>query len=298
MRVTLTGASGLIGTALGESLRADGHEVIRLVRRKPTAADELRWDPHRGTVDPAAVDGVDAVVHLAGVGIGDRRWTDDHKQKVLTSRTGGTTAISEAIANAPNRPPVLISASAVGWYGDTGAREVDESEPAGNDFLAQLCQAWEDATAPAAAAGTRVARVRSGLVLSRSGGMMSRIRPLFALGLGGKLGSGGQYWPWVSLPDEVAAIRYLIEHEVSGPVNATGPDPVTNAEFTRTLGRLLGRPTLLSVPGFALRLALGEFAQVGVLGGQRAMPRVLTDAGFTFTHRSVEDALRWATTRG
>lgn len=297
MKVTVTGASGLIGTALGESLRADGHEVIRLVRRDPTEAGELRWDPHLGEVDPAALDGVDAVVHLAGVGIGDRRWTEQHKQAALTSRTEGTTTISAAIAAAPHRPPVLISASAVGWYGDTGPREVDESAPAGEDFLARLCAAWEAATAPAADAGVRVARLRSGLVLSRSGGLMERVRPIFALGLGAKLGSGEQFWPWVSLLDEIAAIRFLLEHEVSGPVNITGPRPVTNAEFTHTLGRILHRPTVLPAPAFGLRLLFGEFADVGLLIGQRAVPKALTDAGFAFTHQTVEDALRWAVAR-
>ncbi len=297
MRVAISGPSGLIGAALGRDLERDGHEVRRLVRRTPSGPGEVRWDPARHVLDPAALAGLDAVVHLAGVGIGDRRWTERHRRAVLESRVDGTTTISTAAARAEPQPACLVSASAVGWYGDTGSREVDETTSAGLGFLAEVCARWESATTPARDAGVRVARIRSGLVLSPDGGVLGRLLPLFARGLGGRVGSGRQYWPWISLLDEIAAIRFVIDRDIAGPVNLTGPAPVTNAEFTRTLGQVLGRPAVLPVPATALRVALGGFADEGVLIGQRAIPRVLTEAGFDFTHRIVDDALRWATAR-
>jgi uncharacterized protein len=297
MKVAITGSSGLIGTALAPALRADGHEVLRLVRRTPRTADEHRWAPDHRQIDPSVLADVDAVVNLAGVGVGDRRWTASYRRQILASRVDSTATVSRALADAaaadPGRTRVLLSASGIGYYGDTGDRQVDESAPAGADFLADVCQQWEAATAPAAAAGVRVALLRTGLVLA-GGGMMSRLRPLFRLGLGGKLGSGQQYWPWISLRDEVGAIRFLLTSDVSGPVNLTGPAPVTNAEFTRTLGHVLHRPTVLPVPGIALSVVLGEFARVGVLAGQRAVPAVLTAAGFEHTDRDLESALRSA----
>jgi uncharacterized protein (TIGR01777 family) len=297
VRVAISGSSGLIGAALGRDLERDGHQVRRLVRRAPSGPGEVRWDPAQHSLDPAAVAGLDAVVHLAGVRIGDRRWTERHRRTVLESRVDGTTTISTAAARAEPPPACLISASAVGWYGDTGSREVDETASAGVGFLAEVCARWESATTPARDAGLRVARIRSGLVLSPDGGILGRLGPLFARGLGGRVGSGRQYWPWISLLDEIAAIRFLIDRDIAGPVNLTGPGPVTNAEFARTLGVVLGRPTVLPMPATALRLALGGYADEGVLIGQRAVPRVLTDAGFDFTHRTIEDALRWAIAR-
>ena len=300
MKVAITGSSGLIGTALAPALRGDGHEVVRLVRRTPRTADEHRWAPDHRQVDPSVLADVDAVVNLAGVGVGDHRWTADYRRQILASRVDSTATVSAALADAaaadPGRPRVLLSASGIGYYGDTGDREVDESAPAGDDFLADVCQQWEAATAPAAAAGVRVALLRTGLVLAE-GGMMGRLRPLFRLGLGGKLGSGRQYWPWISLRDEVDAIRFLLTGDVAGPVNLTGPAPVTNAEFTRTLGRVLHRPAVLPVPGIALSVVLGEFARVGVLAGQRAVPAALTAAGFAHTHRDLDSALRAALPR-
>jgi hypothetical protein len=297
MKVAVTGSSGLIGTALVPALRADGHEVLRLVRRTPRTTDEHRWSPPHRRIDPSVLADVDAVVNLAGVGIGDHRWTAAYRREVLASRVDSTATVSQALADAartdPGRPRVLLSGSAVGFYGDTGDRPVDESAPAGDGFLAQVCAQWEAATAPAAAAGVRVALLRTGLVLGR-GGMMSRIRPLFQFGLGGKLGSGDQYWPWISLRDEVDAIRFLLTGDLSGPVNLTGPDPVTNAEFTQTLGRLVHRPAVLPVPRFALSAVLGGFAEEGVLAGQRAVPAALTAAGFRHTDRDLESALRTA----
>ena len=297
MKVAVTGSSGLIGSELVRSLRTEGHDVLRLVRRTPRTADEHRWEPAHRRVPPGLLDDVDAVVNLAGVGVGDRRWTAEHKREVLRSRVDSTATVSqaltEAVANQPDRPRVLLSASAVGWYGDTGDRVVDESAPSGEDFLAQVCVQWEAATAPAAAAGIRVATLRTGLVLGR-GGLLARVLPLFRLGLGGKLGSGRQYMPWISLRDEVDAIRFLLTAPVSGPVNLTGPEPVTNAEFTAALAAAVHRPAVLTVPGPALQLVLGEFARVGVLAGQRAMPTRLVAAGFPHSDLDLAAALQAA----
>ena len=297
MRIAVTGSSGLIGSRLVPALRDDGHDVLRLVRRTPRTADQHRWAPEHRQIDPDVLRDVDAVVNLAGVGIGDHRWTPHYKQVVLSSRVDATCTISDALAKAaaaePGRSRVLLSASAVGWYGDTGDRTVDESAPPGTDFLARVCSDWEAATTPAAKAGVRVVTLRTGLVLG-PGGLLGRMAPLFRLGLGGRLGSGRQYWPWIALDDEIAAIRFLLTTPVSGPVNLTAPTPVTNAEFTRVLARVLDRPAILPVPGPALRIALGEFAPVGVLAGQRAVPRTLLDAGFSFSHPDLEEALRAA----
>ncbi|MGI8723566.1 MAG: TIGR01777 family oxidoreductase [Geodermatophilaceae bacterium] len=291
MKVAITGASGLIGTALSAALRRDGHHVVHLVRRNPHSPDEAQWDPASRRLDPIVLADVDGVVHLAGAGIADKRWTDARRREVLDSRVDGTTTVAQALAAAPPRPRFLVSASAVGWYGDTGDRRVDETEPAGTGFLAEVCRRWEAAAQPAVDAGVRVTFPRTGLVLSRRGGLMGRLLPLFKLGLGGRLGSGRQYWPWISLPDEVSALRFLIESDLSGPVNLTGPEPVTNAEFTKTLGSVLARPTLVAVPGLALKLVVGDFAEEGVLVGQRAIPRVLSEAGFDFAHPTLRQAL-------
>lgn len=297
MKIAVTGSSGLVGTELVATLRAEGHDVLRLVRRTPRTADEHRWDPSHGQIDPTVLADVDAVVNLAGVGIGDKRWTEAYKREVVQSRVDSTRTVSQALADAvaadPSRPRVLLSASAVGYYGDGGDRVLDETSPAGSDFLAGVCKKWEAATEPAHSGGIRVVHLRTGLVLGK-GGMMAKLKPLFALGVGGKLGSGDQWWPWISLRDEVDAIGFLMTADVSGPVDLTGPEPVTNAAFTEALGRVLQRPTLIPVPGFALSAVLGEFAGVGVLAGQRALPRVLMEAGYTFTHGDVESALRWA----
>ncbi|MGY5882272.1 TIGR01777 family oxidoreductase [Modestobacter lacusdianchii] len=300
MKVAVTGSSGLIGSALVRALVADGHEVLRLVRRTPRTADEHRWEPALHRIPPGLLDDVDAVVNLAGVGVGDRRWTAKHKDQVLRSRVDSTTTVSRALAEGaaadPTRPRVLLSASAVGWYGDTGARVVTEDDPAGDDFLARVCVQWEAATAPAADAGVRVAMLRTGLVLG-PGGLLGRLGPLFRLGLGGKLGSGQQYVPWIGLQDEVDAIRFLLTTAVSGPVNLSAPTPVTNADFTAALAAAVHRPAVLTVPGPALQLVLGEFARVGVLAGQRAVPTVLESAGFRFRQPELSGALAAALAR-
>lgn len=289
MRIVIAGSSGTIGTALVAALRQAGHDVLRLVRRRPVAADERGWDPPAGQLDDAALDGAGVVVNLCGAGVGDRRWSGAYKQQLRDSRIEPTDVLARATAE--RGVPVLVNASAVGYYGDTGDTVVDEDAPVGRGFLAELCRDWEAATRPAQDAGVRVVLLRSGVVVARSGALMGRLVPVFRFGLGGRLGSGRQYMPWISMADEIGAIRFLIENDgVRGPVNLTGPEPVTNAVFTRELSNLLSRPAPWVVPGFALRLAVGEFA-VEALTGQRAVPRVLSQHGYRFTHPTVRAAL-------
>ena len=302
MKIAVSGASGLIGGALLRKLRSDGHQVIQLVRRTPRTAEEHRWDPQHRRIDDALLSDVDAVVNLAGTPIRPRPFTSGYKEQLVSSRLDATATISEALAAAasadPDRPRVLLSASAVGYYGDTGSRPVTEEDPAGSDFLAQLCVQWEGATTPAETAGVRVAHLRSGLVLDRSAMLMQVMGPIFKLGLGGRMGDGRQYWPWISLADEIGAIDHLLTADVSGAVNLTGPDPATNAEFTAELGRQVHRPTLLTVPSVALQLALGEFGRSSVVGGQRALPVRLQESGYEFRHPNLPSALAAALGRG
>ena len=292
--IAIAGSSGLIGSALTSALRAADHRVVRIVRRAPSNADEVFWNPDGGEFDPNALQGVDAVVNLCGVNVGAKRWSGAFKQSLRDSRIGPTEVLSNAVVEAG--VPALINASAVGFYGDTRGRVVEETAPPGDGFLAGLCEDWEAATEPAQQAGTRVVLLRTGLVLSPSGGMLSRIKPLFSLGLGARLGNGKQYMPWISLEDEVRALLFAIGHaDIAGAVNLTGPAPVTNAEFTAALGRAVNRPTVLLVPGFALRTVLGEFAGEGLLGGQRAIPAALERAGFEFHHNTIREALAYVT---
>jgi len=294
MRVAVTGASGLIGTALVPHLRSVGHEVVRLVRRPAAAPDEVTWDPKAGTVDLDALAGVDGVIHLAGAGVGDHRWTDDYKREILDSRVDGTHTIVNAMLALDPKPRVLVSASAIGWYGDTGDRIVDETAPAGTGFLADVVRAWEAAAAPAASGGIRVVHPRTGLVVAKSGGAWARMFPLFKLGVGGRLGPGSQYWSWISLRDEVCALQFLLEQDqLTGPVNLTGPQPQTNAEITRVMGKVLGRPTILPAPAFALKAVLGEFSSE-VLGSARVVPAVLERSDFVFQDPTIESAIRTA----
>ena len=279
--IAIAGSSGLIGSALVSALRAIDHRVLRIVRRAPSNSDELHWNPHAGTLDPSVLDGVDAVVNLCGVSVGGGRWSGAFKQSLRDSRIDPTEVLAEAVAEAG--VPTLVNASAVGYYGDTRDRTVDETAPAGTGFLARLCIDWEAATEAAVEAGVRVVTARSGLVLAPSGGVLGRLKPLFSLGLGARLGNGRQYMPWISLEDEVRALMFAITHdELSGPVNLTGPAPVTNAEFTAGLGRAVNRPTPMLVPGIALRVVIGEFAGEGLLAGQRAIPAALERSGFRF----------------
>ncbi|MEV0671936.1 TIGR01777 family oxidoreductase [Mycobacterium sp. NPDC050441] len=292
--IAIAGSSGLIGSALVTALRAADRRVLRIVRRAPSNGDELFWNPDTGEFDASALQGVDAVVNLCGVGVGEKRWSGAFKQSLRDSRIGPTEVLAGAVADAG--VPVLINASAVGYYGDTRDRVTDESAPEGRGFLAGLCADWEAATAPAVAAGSRVALLRTGLVMSPSGGMVNRLKPLFSLGLGARLGNGRQYIPWISLEDEVRAVLFAMANDsLSGPVNLTGPAPVTNAEFTAALGRALNRPTPVMVPGFALRTLLGEIADEGLLIGQRAIPAALERAGFGFHHNTVGESLAYAT---
>lgn len=294
MRYAVTGASGLIGGALVTHLRAQGNEVLRLVRRDPQASDEVRWDPKRGTVDVVGLAGTDVVVHLAGAGVGDHRWTDEYKREILDSRVDGTHTIVRAILELDPRPRALVAGSAIGYYGDTGDRAVDESSPAGTGFLADVVRAWEAASEPAASAGIRVTHARTGLVVAKEGGAWSRMFPLFRLGLGGRMGSGRQYWSWISLRDEVRALQFLAEREdLSGAVNLVAPQPSTNAEITAAMGRVLGRPTLFPVPALALKTVLGEFSSE-VLGSIRVLPTVLEQNGFTWLDPTISSAIRAA----
>lgn len=294
MKVGVTGSSGLIGSTLVPVLRAQGHDVVRFVRGPSTAAGERSWDG--AELPPGAVADLGTVVHLAGAGVGDRRWTASYRRQVLESRLQGTSAVARAVAQA--RTPVLLSASAIGFYGDTGDALVDERGACGTGFLAEVCAQWEGATAPAQATA-RVVHLRTGIVLSARGGALRKQLPFFKAGLGAPLGSGRQWLSWISLTDEVAAICHLLTADVAGPVNLVAPEPVTNRTFTKALGKALHRPTLpVPVPGFALRLALGGFADEGVLAGQRLVPRALTASGFTFQHRDVGSALRAALDEG
>jgi uncharacterized protein len=292
VRVAISGASGLIGSALARDLTADGAEVIRLVRRPARGADELSWTPtgDGAAPEPLALAGCDAVVHLAGAPIAGRRWTPARKAELRASRVEPTTKLARAMAAADPPPRALLCGSAIGYYGGTSDAGADERAPQGSGFLAELVRDWEAATAPAAGAGIRVVNLRSGIVLAR-GGMLKPLIPLFRLGLGGRIGSGRQYLSWISLTDEVRAIRRLIEdNQLAGPVNLTAPNPVTNAEFTRALAAALRRPALFAVPEFALRAALGEVANE-LLVSARVIPGKLTAAGFSFRHPDIESAL-------
>lgn len=294
MKIAVTGSTGLIGTALSRSLLADGHEVVPVVRR-PVAVGEtaVQWDPAAGTIDAAGLDGLDGVVHLAGAGIGDKRWSDAYKRTILDSRTKGTELLARTLAGLDAPPPVLVSGSAIGIYGDTGDTAVDESAPAATDFLADVCVQWEAAAAPAVDAGIRVPFLRTGIVLSPAGGALAKLLPLFKLGAGGRMGSGRQWWSWISLDDEVRVIRWLLDTDVAGPVNATAPQPATNAELTKVLAGVLGRPSVLPVPAFGPRLLLGgELADALLFNSQRVLPQVLTERGFVFDHPDLEGALR------
>ena len=285
-RIAITGASGLIGSALVGHLKSEGHTVQRLVRRATVAPDEIQWDPKTGYVDIEALRGVDAVIHLAGVGVGDKRWSKRYKSEILNSRLLGTTAIANAVAEV--KPQVFISASAIGWYGDSGNRAVVETDSVGNDFLAAVCREWEGAADLAGA--VRTVKLRTGLVLDPTGGALGRMLPLFRFGLGGKLGSGKQWWSWITLHDVVRAIIFALEHPISGPVNLTTPNPVTNQEFTAALAQAMKRPALFPAPAIALKIALGGFSSE-ILGSKKVLPNALSDTGFVWDYPHITNAL-------
>ncbi|MGW3625341.1 TIGR01777 family oxidoreductase [Streptomyces sp. NPDC000880] len=294
MRIAVTGSTGLIGTALVRSLRSDGHEVVRLVRRPARTGDEVEWDPHRQYVDVGGLVGCEGVVHLAGAGVGARRWNDAYRKEIRDSRVLGTAAIAEAVASLDVPPRVLISGSAVGFYGDTGDRAVDESAPPGDGFLPKMVVEWEEAAAPAEEAGIRTAFARTGLVVARKGGAWGRMFPIFKAGIGGQLGNGRQYWSYISLHDEVAALRHILDTEsLSGPVNLTAPHPVTNREVTEAMGRALRRPAFFAVPAPVLRVVLGDLAG-DVLSSQRVLPNRLLESDFSFAFPGIDEAIRAA----
>ena len=285
-RIAVTGASGLIGSALVGYLKSQGHTVQRLVRRAAVSSEEITWDPIAGTVDMEALAGVDAVIHLAGAGVSDKRWTKKYKSEILNSRLLGTTTIAKAVAIV--KPQVFISASAIGWYGESGNRAVIESDRVGDDFLAAVCHEWE--AAADLAGDVRTVKLRTGLVLDPTGGALGKMLPIFRFGLGGKLSNGKQWWSWITLHDQIRAIAFLLENKVSGSVNLTSPNPVTNSEFTACLARAMHRPALFPVPAIALKIVLGGFS-AEVLGSKKVMPQVLTEAGFTFDYPHISSAL-------
>lgn len=294
MDIAISGASGLIGSELATSLRASGNRVLRLVRHAPsTGADETKWDPAAGTVDSASLEGVDAIVHLAGAGIGDKRWTDERKKLVYDSRIDGTNLLATAAAGLTKPPKVFVCGSAVGFYGNRGDDRLTETSSRGTGFLADLVADWEAAAAPAVAAGIRTPLARTGIVLSEKGGALKKQLPLFKLGLGGRLGPGSQWLAWISLRDQVKALEHLISSDIDGPVNLTAPEPVTNHDFTKTLGNVLSRPTLLPVPMFGPRLLFGaEFVSEALLASQRVLPQVLSGDEFSFDDPTLEPCLR------
>lgn len=285
-RIAITGASGLIGTALVGYLKSEGHTVQRFVRRPVVAPDEIQWDPKTGFVDIEALRGVDAVIHLAGVGVGDKRWSKKYKAEILNSRLLGTTAIAHAVSEV--KPQVFISASAIGWYGESGNRAVVESDRVGDDFLAAVCREWE--AAADLAQRVRTVKIRTGLVLDPTGGALGKMLPLFRLGLGGKLGNGKQWWSWITLHDVIRAISFLLENKIEGPVNLTTPNPVTNQEFTSALARAMHRPALFPAPAIGLKIALGGFSSE-ILGSKKVLPQELTNAGFTWDYPHITNAL-------
>ena len=298
MKIVVSGASGFIGSALVARLRDERHDVARLVRPAgrsggtPVATDVIRWDPAAGSIDAGGLEGADAVVHLAGAGIADHRWSEEYKRELVESRSGPTTLLATTLALLSRKPAVLLSASAVGWYGSRGDEVLDETSAPGADFLAGVCRGWEAATATAEAAGIRVAHLRTGLVLSARGGALKKQLPLFKLAVGGRLGAGTQWQSWISLDDELGAISHLLTAEVGGPVNLTAPNPVRNAEFTTALGKALHRPTVVPVPAFAPKLLLGpELAESLLFSSQRVLPKVLEASGYEFRHATIDDGL-------
>ena len=289
MKVAITGSSGLIGTSLKGALEAAGHTAVPVVRSEPSAG-EIAWDPALGTIDAAGFEGVDAVVHLAGAGIGDKRWTDARKKVLLESRTAGTSLLASTIASLSPAPEVLLSASGIDYYGDRGDEVLTEQSTRGTGFMSGVCAAWEASAQPAVDAGTRTAFLRTSPVQTPTGGSLQRMLPFFKAGLGGRVGSGRQWWSWISIDDHVRAVMHLLDHDVSGPVNMTAPEPARNVDYVEALGRELGRPTVIPTPGFAPKLLFGrELVDALLYESKRVVPTVLESSGFTFRHRTIEE---------
>ena len=292
MKIVISGASGLIGTQLVAKLSSSGHEVVRLVRRSPKPG-EIQWNPKSGTLDAAALEGVDAVIHLSGAGIGDKRWTDGYRKEILDSRTATTALLATTMASLSRKPSVFLSGSAIGIYGARNDEQLTEVSTHGTGFLAEVCEQWEAAAKPAVDAGIRTVYLRTGIVLSPKGGALKKLLPLFKLGVGGKFGNGKQWQSWISIDDEIGAIEHLLTANVSGAVNLTAPNPVTNAEFTKVLASVLKRPAIVPVPTFAPKILLGgELADALLFTGQRVIPAALNASGYTFKHTTLESALR------
>ena len=292
MKIVISGASGLIGTQLVAKLSQGGHEVIRLVRRSPKSG-EIQWNPKSGTLDAAALEGADAVIHLSGAGIGDKRWTTGYRKEILDSRTDTTALLAKTIASLSRKPSVFLSGSAIGIYGARNDEQLTEVSTHGTGFLAEVCEQWEAAAKPAVDAGVRTVYLRTGIVLSPKGGALKKLLPLFKMGVGGKFGNGKQWQSWISIDDEIGAIEYLLTANVSGAVNLTAPNPVTNAEFTRVLASVLKRPAIVPVPTFAPKILLGgELADALLFTGQRVIPAALNASGYSFKHTTLESALR------
>jgi uncharacterized protein (TIGR01777 family) len=292
MKIVISGASGLIGTQLVAKLSSNGHEVVRLVRRSPKAG-EIQWNPKSGTLDAAALEGADAVIHLSGAGIGDKRWTTGYRKEILDSRTATTALLANTMASLSRKPSVFLSGSAIGIYGARNDEQLTEVSTHGTGFLAEVCEQWEAAAKPAVDAGIRTVYLRTGIVLSPKGGALKKLLPLFKLGVGGKFGNGKQWQSWISIDDEIGAIEYLLTANVSGAVNLTAPNPVTNAEFTRVLASVLKRPAIVPVPTFAPKILLGgELADALLFTGQRVIPAALNASGYVFKHTTLESALR------
>jgi uncharacterized protein (TIGR01777 family) len=292
MKIVISGASGLIGTQLVAKLSSNGHEVVRLVRRS-SKAGEIQWNPKSGTLDAAALEGTDAVIHLSGAGIGDKRWTDGYRKEILDSRTATTALLANTMASLSRKPSVFLSGSAIGIYGARNDEQLTEVSTHGTGFLAEVCEQWEAAAKPAVDAGIRTVYLRTGIVLSPKGGALKKLLPLFKLGVGGKFGNGKQWQSWISIDDEIGAIEHLLTANVSGAVNLTAPNPVTNAEFTKVLASVLKRPAIVPVPTFAPKILLGgELADALLFTGQRVIPAALNASGYNFKHTTLESAFR------
>ncbi len=292
MKIVISGASGLIGTQLVNHLASNGHEVVRLVRRSPKSG-EVQWNPKAGTLDAAALEGSDAVIHLSGAGIGDKRWTNSYRKEILDSRTQTTALLANTIASLSQKPKVFLSGSAIGIYGARNDEQLTEVSTHGTGFLADVCEQWEAAAKPAVDAGVRTVFLRTGIVLTPKGGALKKLLPLFKLGVGGKFGNGKQWQSWISIDDEIGAIEHLLTANVSGAVNLTAPNPVTNAEFTKVLASVLKRPAIVPVPTFAPKIVLGgELADALLFTGQRVIPAALNASGYAFKHSTLESALR------
>ena len=292
MKVLISGATGLIGSVLIRELEGGGHRTTRLTR-SPGSSEDIGWDPSSGTIDASRIEGHDAVVHLAGENIGEGRWTQEKKLRILESRREGTRLLAQTIAGLPEPPRVMVSASAVGYYGDRGDELLREDSAPGSDFLAEVCKAWEAAADPAREAGIRVVHPRNGIVLSTEGGALARTLPIFKLGGGGRIGSGRQWWSWVAIDDVAGAyVHALTDDSIEGPLNVAAPNPLTNAEYTRVMGRVLNRPTVFPLPAAAARLMLGEVADALLLASQRVEPAKLEETGYEFRYPELEGALR------